>query len=819
MLFRRVILSDWRQWLLRELSACWGDPAASVELAAIYRARQYHAVVRQLPLSSLGNLITSLIVTLLFWNNTDHTTLIAWVSLLWAIGLANIGLWWRCRSVPNESPVSGLAVWLLTADLAAAAALYVGMAVYLFGITDEQGRLLLTAVIAAFIATGTWLFAFLPQAGLAWALIFSIGIGFGLLAMYGATHAFLAGMMGFYGIILVASVLVSSRMFLVGLIAETEIERQRQLVGLLLHDFEIHASDWLWETDRSGRLRHVSIHLAQLIGVPVEDLHGRSLVAVIDSLIGQPSEEERMMIHRFEDCLQQDRPFRNLVVPVRVDGQLRWWSLTAKPLLDTSAQIEGWRGISSDITEVRLREQEMIRLANIDSLTGLANRHQFSRRLAECFAKTEVTLFLLDLDNFKTVNDSLGHAAGDQLLQEVAWRLRAVVGGRDLLARLGGDEFALIHPGLLSRDEAEGYGASLQTALARSWSISEHRIDTHTSIGIGFAPPDADTAEDLLKACDMALYAAKAAGGRTLRFFDREMDVQAQRKLTLLSDMKQGLQRGEFVLYYQPQVAFATGKLVGFEALARWRHPVRGLIPPAEFIPLAEESGLIIPLGAWVMAKACADAVSWPAELLVAVNVSAVQFASSDVSRLVDDSLRDSGLGHTRLEVELTESTLMQDTEAVLTALQALRQNGVRIALDDFGTGYSSLSYLRRLPLDKLKVDRSFVCTIDEPDSDDKARALVRTFVHLAQAMGFETTAEGVENEAQFNTLRRIGCIYGQGDFFAKPQDAQNTNAFIRSWVSTGEMEYRHAVMTLKKGVLSPSQPENSTADNGTANG
>ncbi len=780
MLFRRFPLRDWLQWLTGELSACWCVPSASDELDKIYRARQYHAVVRQLPLSSLGNMITSLIVCLIFWNDVDPSILLTWASLLWAIGLANIILWWRCRSIPNASPVSGLAVWLLTADLAAAAALYVGMALYLFSVTDEQGRLVLTAVIGAFIATGTWLFAFLPQAGVAWALIFCVGLGLGLASLDWETYAYLAGLLGFYGLILVASVLVNSRMFLSGLMAETEIERQRQLVGLLLHDFEENASDWLWETDRQGRLRHVPAHLAQIIGVPANDLQKQSLVKVIFTLAGRPNDNERMMIVEFERCLAMDEPFRNLVVPARIDGQLRWWSLTAKPLFDAAKRIEGWRGVGSDITKARLHEEEMVRLANLDTLTGLANRHQFNFHLSEQFANSSVTMFLLDMDNFKAVNDSLGHAAGDQLLQEVARRLNSIVEDKDLLARLGGDEFAVIHANLLTCEDAERYGARLQKALTPPLTISEHRIDVYVSIGIGFSTPHVADAEGLLKACDMALYAAKAAGGRTIRFFNPEMDVQAQHKLRLLSDMKEGLLRGEFLVYYQPHMVFATGKLAGFEALVRWQHPVRGLLMPDEFIPIAEESKLIIQLGAWVMAKACEDAASWPDELVISVNVSAVQFDSSDLCQVVDDALQYSGLCSTRLEIELTESTIMRDRDVVLTTLEKLRKIGVRIALDDFGTGYSSLAYLRHFPLDKLKIDRTFVSTIDEQGTDDLALALVRTIVQLAHALSLDTTAEAIENKAQFDILHRLGCTYGQGILFGKPQDYQNIKVFMK---------------------------------------
>jgi predicted signal transduction protein with EAL and GGDEF domain len=375
---------------------------------------------------------------------------------------------------------------------------------------------------------------------------------------------------------------------------------------------------------------------------------------------------------------------------------------------------------------------------------------------------------------------------GDQLLQEVARRLRSVTDPLaampTLWARLGGDEFALLVPGVLQRPQAERLGAQLQTALAQPWTANGHRIEVHASIGAGFAPTDADTAEQLLKVCDMALYAAKAAGRHTLRFFDPALALRAQQHLAVLSDLGLGLQRGEFVLHYQPQVDLASGGLLGFEALVRWQHPLRGLVSPLEFITVAEESGLIVPLGAWVLRQACADALGWPAHLRVAVNLSAVQFGNADVLATVDSALQHSGLPSARLELEITESTLMQDSQAAMAVLHALRSKGVRVALDDFGTGYSSLAYLRSFPLDKLKIDRSFVSILDRAEGDTSAAAIVQTVVQLAQALRLDTTAEGVETAAQYDLLRRMGCAQAQGYWIAKPMDAAQAVRFIAAW-------------------------------------
>ncbi|MDR7376739.1 diguanylate cyclase (GGDEF)-like protein [Rhodoferax ferrireducens] len=776
----------WRQ-LQQALVACWRDPAATAEQAASYRGRQYHAVLRQLPMSSSGNAVTALALCAIFWNKADRGILLGLTLVIWILGAINFWLWQQRKPMAASTPVSIRTLRAFALLIAAAAACFVAMLGYLFGVADGGGRLLLTAVLAAFIAMGSWMCACLPLTGIAWGLTMCAGTALIFATRQEMVYTYLLGLLGVYTVVVVATVLVSSRVFLAGLKAETEIERQKQLVGLLLNDFEANASDWLWETDRQGCLSHVSVRLAEAMGVAPAALQGRPLLELLASMHPLPTNDQAAMLAGLGACLAQGSPFRDLVVSAQVAGQPQWWSLTAKPLLDASGRHQGWRGVGSNITAVRQRELEMQRLAHVDTLTGLANRHQFGQRLAGYFASGQAvvpcSLLLLDLDNFKTVNDSLGHAVGDQLLQEVARRLSAQVGADALLARLGGDEFALIVRGRLSREQAERYGAQLQAALAQPWRVDNHSIEVHASIGVGFAPADAGTAEQLLKVSDMALYAAKAAGRHTLRFFDPAMDVRARHKLGLLSDLGLALQRGEFVLHYQPQMELASGALLGFEALVRWQHPVRGLVSPLEFISLAEESGLIVPLGAWVMRQACLDAMHWPAHLRVAVNLSAVQFGNADVLHTLQDALQHSGLACERLELEITESTLMRDSQAALQVLHALRSQGVRVALDDFGTGYSSLSYLRSFPLDKLKIDRSFISLMDNPAGDSSAVAIVQAIIQLAQALHLETTAEGVETLAQRDTLRRIGCLQAQGYLIAKPMDALQTRSFIAGWL------------------------------------
>lgn len=791
------------------LISCWYDPRATPEQAALFRGRQFRAVVRLLPLAGVTTLMMIGAALYFFWGVAARPWMLGWAVALAVVSSANAWLGWRWRGKGRNTPVSRLAVWGLAASLGVSALLFALMTVHLFAVGSDAQRVVLVAVVGAVIATGGWMFAGLPQTGLTWSLVLCGATLVGLAWTQWERFAVLPLLLAFYGAALICTVLLTSRLFLQSLIAEQALEQQNQLVGLLLNDFEENASDGLWETDRAGRLRHVSLRLAQIMGQSVHSLQGQVLSDLLLGMAPAAGQAGRGMAAALAAKLAQGAPFRDMAVPVLLAGHNRWCSFTGKPLLDAAGNVAGWRGVASDATALRERDLELNRLANVDALTGLANRHQFNLRLAAQFvtplpgliahavnataprrSPAACALFMLDLDNFKTVNDSLGHAAGDTLLCEVAQRLSSQVRPHALLARLGGDEFALLVPGGLDRAQAQALGDRLQNALMQPCTISGHRVDVHASIGVGFAPVDAADAQSLLKVSDLALYAAKAAGRRTLRFFEPHMDVAARDKLSLLSEFRQALQCGQFVLHYQPQIDLAHNRLLGFEALVRWLHPQRGLVPPAQFIPLAEDSGLIVPLGEWVLRQACADAALWPEPLRVAVNISAVEFERSNVRQAVDAALRASGLPAQRLELELTESTLLQDSSSAVLRLQDVRSIGVRVALDDFGTGFSSLAYLRSFPLDKLKIDRSFVKTLDPAQNgqapDPGAVAIVQAIHGLAAALGLLTTAEGVETLAQHDVLRGLGCHSGQGHLFARPMDAQRTLAFIETCARQG---------------------------------
>ncbi|MGQ0659633.1 EAL domain-containing protein [Sphingosinicella sp.] len=427
------------------------------------------------------------------------------------------------------------------------------------------------------------------------------------------------------------------------------------------------------------------------------------------------------------------------------------------------------------------REKRITQLAFNDSLTGLPNRAFFRQNLelelrqASRRGDRALALLCVDLDNFKAVNDTLGHPVGDELLRAVAARLGANVSDA-LVARLGGGEFTIVLARRDAHEEAGAIAARLIAALAEPFDIAGHQLTVGASVGIALSPGDGTDADALLKHADLALYQAKGEGGGVSRFFEAEMNARALARHTLESDLRRAIANGEFELYFQPLFDLETNRIGSFEALIRWNHPERGLVSPDEFIPLAEETGLIVPIGTWVIQAACRQAMQWPEDVRVAVNVSSVQFRKPGLANVLMQALAASGLDPKRLEVEITESVFLESTDALTGVLHSLRAMGVRIALDDFGTGYSSLSYLQSFPFDKIKIDRSF---IEQLLSRAGSTAIVRAITDLARALGMETTAEGVENEDQLALLREQGCSSVQGYLFSRPVNAAGVMAAL----------------------------------------
>ena len=779
---------------------------AQEPVAGTFRARQLHAVLRLTPLTMGANVLNAVLMAAAFWATASQAFLVSWtfaITLLSALGLR---AWWRSRGRGPWPTASLRALGRVTRNAAALALLWALVPLVLFPGASGPQQLLVAIVTSGMMCAGAFALSTAPRAGTAHVLILGAASGVTLLRADFPLSLTAGGLLLAYGVILVAGVWSNARLFGARLMAEAEAERQNEVIGLLLRDFEEHSSDVLWEVDRRGHLCHVSPRMVRLFGMPADVLCSRPITDWLAQLA--PADEAGIAaLARLNEHLANGTPFRDLALPATRAGRTRWWSLTAKPLLDADGRCTGWRGVSTDITDAHRANRQLTFLAHYDALTGLANRHHFRNQLAELLAPPDgsepaFAVLCLDLDHFKTINDTLGHAVGDGLLQEVAQRLQSRTRRSDTVARLGGDEFAVILRGVASTEEAELLTHRLLDGLQAPCEVQGSHIAVRTSIGVAMAPRDGTEIDTLLSNADLALYAAKSAGRGEFRFFAPQMAALTRRRLIIEQALRQALARDELSLDFQPVLQLGDGRVVGFEALLRWHHPELGEVAPAEFVPVAEEAGLITEIGRWVLSHACRAAKDWPGTLTVAVNVSPVQAMSPDLCGVAQQALHDSGLAPQRLELEITESIFLNETGATMAVLRALRESGVRIALDDFGTGYSSLAYLRRFPFDTLKIDRSFV---RELLSRRDARAIVKMIVGLARTLNMTVVAEGVEEPAQAAVLRRYGCDAMQGYLAARPMAADEVLPFLREWAEKPRLPLPDSLptapMTLSDGT------------------
>ncbi len=798
-------INTWRQAAGR-LAAQFQIYEADAAIAAGFRAQQIKAILALTPLTMLANSFNSGLLLLMYWNTPKIKLILIWsVVLITAIFLGTRA-WLQQRRRPSPTHVSMRALRNATWHAIALGSIWGILPIMTFNQADPANTLLLTTICTGMICAGGFALATVPQAAIGFVCALTLGCEIAIFHDSLTAHWDLAILLLLYAFIIIFAVIASAKTFGARLMAEAGAEHQQQLISLLLHDFESHASDWLWELDTTGYLLSPSKKLIALFGKDENKITHIPFVKLFDEEYARVELLDNNPINQLEQHFASRTPFRELVIPILIQGERRWWQLTAKPLLNTKEQFTGWRGVGSDATEKRNAELEMRRLANYDSLTNLANRHYFYMQL-EALRKQDqfvpFTIFFLDLDNFKNVNDSLGHGVGDLVLKNIAQRLIKTVRNNDLLARLGGDEFAIISHGEDSATHASQLAQRLLNTFVAPCIINGKNLQIGCSIGIALAPDHGPDIETLLKNADMALYAAKSAGRNTFRFYEPGMEVVAQKKLHLLNDMRAALEEhaatnkllnkafsedliwpptpiiSQFEIFFQPQIKLATREVIGFEALLRWNHPELGLISPAHFIPLAEESNLIIPIGTWVLVEACKYAARWPKRWRIAINLSAVQFREGNVVQVVRWALQISRLAPERLELEITESLLIQDNIAAQETLTALRKLGVRIALDDFGTGYSSLAYLRSFPLNKLKIDRSFVTALSK---DTSALAIVNAIIKLAEALDLDTTAEGIESQEEANILQSCGCSDAQGFYFGRPLPLQEALAYVRQF-------------------------------------
>jgi diguanylate cyclase (GGDEF)-like protein len=548
----------------------------------------------------------------------------------------------------------------------------------------------------------------------------------------------------------------------------TAMDWHAQRAARFIEEFEQAGRGWFWESTARGALSYVSEQLAADLKTPAADLIGKNFIDLIglDDRRGSESSERTLGFH-----LSTRLPFTDINVRANTAAEI-WWSLSGTPSFDEYGRFLGFRGIGTDLTQQRRSEEEINRLAKYDSLTGLPNRMLMRRTLDETLQNKSggagsCALFLIDLDRFKNVNDTLGHPIGDALLKQVAQRLTSVMSDKGQIGRLGGDEFEAVLPGQHDEGTLSDLANRLIQQVSMPYMIEGHNISIGASVGIALAPSEGCCADALIRNADLALYAAKSAGRGTFCFFAPEMHSEAQDRQTLEADLRKAIARGELQLQYQPVVNAQTEALSGFEALVRWHHPTRGVVSPSVFVPLAEEAGLILSIGEWVLRTACLEAAKWPEHIRVAVNLSPIQFVEPALPATILSALANAGIQPRQLELEITEGVFLAENDATDDMFAKLKAIGVRLALDDFGTGYSSLGYLKKAPFDKIKIDQSFVRGAAK--SGSRNAAIIRAIVTLAESLSMDTTAEGAETHDELTMIRELGCSHIQGYIFGRP--------------------------------------------------
>lgn len=745
-----------------------------VEYAPMVRGEQIEAFKKALPVGVAATAANASIIIAFCLLNGTSWTIWAWASIVGiviCIGVPAAVQAHKSPKIPRPRPKHHLRYPLQSA--AAFGVVWALGAILLLPNAPVVQQLLITTVMAGMMCGGAYIFSTVPRAALAFVGTIAAGFGIAILisGFSGGKWAIIL-LLTSYTLFMFKSAYWNYSNYVRAWLQQIELNEQKEelgqqneLINLLLKDFEQTASDCLWETNAQAELISMNEALAARLNIPIDC----ALPSSFANLLIASGAEAHETTHVF-NIAARNNDFRDLLLRLRTPEGERWLSFSGKRKTDN-----GYRGVVADVTAAREAEHQIRYLAHFDSLTELANREQLRIELDDAFEKSAkfekgFSLLCLDLDRFKIINDAHGHQVGDEVLVACAQRMRNCIADSDVAARVGGDEFTILHRGDNVRQSAEELAAQLVKALEKPIKVNELIVQVSASIGIAICPDDASDADQLMKCADLALYRAKKSGRARACFFEQNMDDEAIQRREIESDLRMAIREGQFRLFYQPLVDGQTRKAIGFEALLRWQHPTRGLVAPEEFISIAEQTGMITNIGDWVIRQALQEAARWTDGQGVSINLSPIQVKSPTLMASVVNALAASGVAPERLEFEITESVLLDDSDNSLKTLQELHKLGIRISLDDFGTGYSSLSYLSSFPFDKIKIDKSFVQSIGE---SAECRAIVRAVASLAESLGMRSTAEGLETKEQIDSVMAEGCSELQGYFFSEPRSPE----------------------------------------------
>jgi diguanylate cyclase (GGDEF)-like protein len=745
------------------------------------------AAVKLAPFSALVSASVAAVVVGTSWQYGLHLYLLCFIGVVETTAatiLVGCARWRLSRHRLDATKIKNVAA----ACASLLGIVWASVPVVLFPDAGSHLRLLIACTMAGLLCTGLVIAPLKAAAG-AFVTPLLAGSTIGLCLTGDIFYEAIALLLGIYALFIASSIVYLDYLFTVQVLQKIQLEEQAEMIRLLLWDYDQSASDWFWETDSDGRLRHVSPRLAQALDRHPHLIEGASFFEALSSGAGETipySDRQQLMT-----CFAEQVFFRDVLVPVWVGSEKRWWSLTGRPFFHDEGGFRGYRGVGSDVTNARAADARNAYQARHDELTGLANRTCFMDAVWSACERAGTSgkscaLLSLDLDGFKRVNDALGHPVGDELLRAIGRRLVSVVREPDMVFRLGGDEFAVLHFDC-KIESAAALAARIVETLGKPFSFHEAEIAVSASVGIALTPGNGEQADDLVRNADLALYTAKDEGKSTFRFFDGEPEASPFSTRFLARDLLDAKKEGQLRLVFQPIVNAQTLAVRGFEALLRWEHPRHGLLPPDQFIALAEEAGLLGNIGEWVLREACSEALAWPENLRVAVNVSATQFQDPNFAVVVSDVLAATRLPSSRLELEVTESVFMDSSSLPLQLMHQLRALGIRVALDDFGTGFSSLGYLRSFPFDKIKIDGGFV---REMMTDRRNAMIVHAIISLAANLGVATTAEGVETIEHLQQLRSQGCTEAQGYLFSRPIPADMIIEFLRNHQTVKSLDF-----------------------------